>query len=89
MSIAANPRLFWFLKENTRLELEETSTLDFYVQQVLTRGNFEDIKALLSTVKEERFRSSFSRIRNFLPADIRAFWEHYLGNYSASSAIPS
>ncbi len=38
MRVAADPRLFWFLKEGSSLDLSDPAALDLYVQQVLTHG---------------------------------------------------
>lgn len=78
-------RLFWFLKEGTPLDLSRSDTLDLYVQQVLSRGCWEDVKSLLKQVDPLRLQESFLRLKNFLPQEVRSFWEDWLGNYHPSS----
>jgi hypothetical protein len=80
MEIIAKPRLFWFLKEGSRLDLNKPSELDLYVQQVLTRGGSQDVKELLRILEPESFRSSFARVKPFVPLDVRSFLEDFLGN---------
>lgn len=72
-------RLFWFLKEGRSLDLEEPSERDLYVQQVLTRGKFEDVKFLLKSLRPDQLQESVSRIQRYLPRDVRRFWEDFLG----------
>ena len=47
MKVNADKRLFWFLKDNTELDLDSPAILDMYVQQVLMYGKAQDIKSLL------------------------------------------
>ena len=54
MKITADPRLFWFLKEKARLDLNKPSSLDLYAQQVLTRGRSTDVKELLAIHEPQR-----------------------------------
>ena len=44
MKIKADKRLFWFLKDNVKLDLNDPSQLDMYLHQVITYGRTEDIK---------------------------------------------
>lgn len=81
MEIIANKRLFWFLKEGARLNLDDAATLDMYVQQVVTRGHTQDVKALLNTVPAESLSGSIRRLGRFLPKEVRLFWEDLLGNH--------
>ncbi|MFH1504814.1 MAG: hypothetical protein ABIH08_05475 [Candidatus Omnitrophota bacterium] len=76
--IIPDKRLFWFLKDNVKLDLTETSVLDMYIQQVITRGKTKDIKKLLKTVKLNRLEEAFRRLKHFIPDGVRAFWEDYL-----------
>ncbi len=46
MKVSADKRLFWFLKDNTELDLDSPAILDMYVQQVLMYGKAQDIKSL-------------------------------------------
>lgn len=78
MKITAEPRLFWFLKEGTILDLDKPSQLDLYVQQVVTRGRFNDVKLMLKQVSPCRFSESFKRLRHFLPLEVRLFWDDFL-----------
>ena len=81
MEITAKPDLFWFLKEGTKLDLTQPSTVDLYVQQVLTRGGAEDVKELLRLLDAASFRAAFRRVKPFIPAEVRSFWEDFLGNH--------
>ncbi|OGW96644.1 MAG: hypothetical protein A2Z81_01400 [Omnitrophica WOR_2 bacterium GWA2_45_18] len=81
MRIPPNKQLFWFLKDTVSLDLSKTSDLELYVQQVLSRGNQEDVKALLTAVDFEQFKQVFSRIKRFFPWEVRAFWEDFIENY--------
>ena len=80
MKIIPDKRLFWFLKEDFPLDLTDSSNMDMYVQQVLTRGRTEDVKALLKCIEIELLRESFQRVRPFLPREVKLFWEDFLGN---------
>ena len=85
MKLVSNRRLFWFLKPGMTLDLREPATLDMVTQQVLSRGHTADVRALLQTVNKKHFRQSFNRIKNFLPTEVRNFWEHYLENPHTAS----
>lgn len=73
-------RLFWFLKEGTELDLSNKAHLDMYIQQTFLRGKISDIKRLLKMVQPSDFIESFGRIKNFLPKEVRRFWEEWLGD---------
>ena len=80
MRALVEKRLFWFLKEGIELDLSNETHLDMFVQQTLSKGKTSDVKRLFKRVKNTDFIQSFNRIRNFLPKEIRAFWEEWLGN---------
>ncbi len=80
MKIVAEERLFWFLKEGATLDLEVPSEFDLYLRQVFTRGRTEDVKRLLKIVDPLKLAQGVERIKRFLPADVRSFWEDFLGN---------
>ena len=84
MKSVVEKRLFWFLKEGTELDLSNKTHLDIYVQQILSRGKTADIKILFKMVKPLDFAESFLRIKNFLPHEIRRFWEKWLGDINKS-----
>lgn len=73
--------LFWFLKEGAELDLNETSTLDMYVQQVITRGRIKDVKFLLDMIDMTRFQKTLKRIERFIPSEVREFWEDFIGSH--------
>ena len=73
--IVPDKRLFWFLKEGIRLNLRESSVLDMYFQQVISRGRTEDIRVLLRTLKLKEIQDALRRIRRFIPTEVRRFWE--------------
>ena len=81
MNVSADKRLFWFLKDNISLDLSNSADLELYVQQVLSRGRFQDVKTLLHTVNVERFKQAFMRIKRFFPREVQAFWEDFIENY--------
>ncbi|MBL7131886.1 MAG: hypothetical protein ISS45_10900 [Candidatus Omnitrophica bacterium] len=72
--------LFWFLKDGIQLDLTESSVLDMYVQQVITRGKIEDIQILLKTVDLMQLREALGRLGHFLPNEVGEFWEDYIGS---------
>ena len=80
MRVYADNRLFWFLREGAELDLNDQAHLDMYVQQILTRGKTKDIEGLLAMVGLGTFRESFERIKNFLPKEVKEFWEDGLGD---------
>lgn len=80
MKTVAEKRLFWFLKEGVEFDFSNKTHLDMYVQQILTRGRASDIKKLLGLVKTQDFIESFHRIKNFLPQEVKRFWEEGLGD---------
>jgi hypothetical protein len=80
MKAIAEKRLFWFLKEGTELDLSHKAHLDMYIQQVLSRGKTSDIKRLLKMVEPKEFIESFNRIKNFLPKEVKMFWEEIFGD---------
>jgi len=83
----AEKRLFWFLKEGAELDLSNKTHLDLYIKQTLSKGKTSDIKRLLGIVKLFDFVESFGRIKNFLPKEVRAFWEEWLGNLDPSPKL--
>lgn len=80
MYITPDKRLFWFLKDNIKLDLSEPSQLDMYVQQVVTCGRREDIKTLFKNIGIESFKSAFIRLKHFLPLEVKKFWEDFIGD---------
>lgn len=80
MRIKPEKRLFWFLKDNIKLDLSNPSVLDMYIQQVITYGRAEDIKDLFKRVNLLQFKSAFTRLSHFLPFEIKKFWEDAIGD---------
>ena len=80
MKTRLDKRLFWFLKEGVEIDLSNRSDLDIFVQQTLSRGKTSDIKRLLQLVETKDFYDSFSRIKTFLPLEVRTFWEEWFGD---------
>lgn len=80
MEVAPDKKLFWFLREGIKLDLADPSQLDMYVQQVITCGRFEDIKALFKNIGLKQFKSAFERLKHFLPFEVIRFWEDFLEN---------
>jgi len=80
MKIVAQRRLFWFLKDNIKLDLSNPSVLDMYIQQVIMYGRAEDISALFSKINLSQFKNAFMRLSRFLPFEVKKFWEDAVGN---------
>jgi len=81
MKLKADPRLFWFFKEGTSLDLNNRPDLEQYVQQVITCGSEKDIRSLLHTVPLAKVKEIFPNIKRFLPPEVRNFWEDFLASY--------
>lgn len=81
MKLEINPRLFWFLKEGTRLDLDDPANLEMYLQQVLACGTEEDVRNLLRAVDPGRFKQGFEKVKPFLPPEVQNFWADFLGNH--------
>ena len=80
MKITPNKNLFWFIKNDAVLDLSNAASLEMYVQQVVSRGRTEDVKALLSNVDLLELKQIFLRIKRFLSLEVAAFWEHFLAD---------
>jgi hypothetical protein len=78
MKTLVEKRLFWFLQEGCELDLSNRTHLDMFIQQILTKGKASDVKELFRMVGIRDFIQSFNRIRNFLPKEVRTFWEEWL-----------
>ena len=85
MKTTVEKRLFWFLKEGAEIDLANAPHMDMYVQQVLSRGHTSDIRTLLRIVSPLDLSNSFARIRNFLPPEVKMFWEEWFGDTHKSS----
>ena len=81
MKIKPDKNLFWFLKDNTELDLANPASLEMYVQQVISRGRMNDVKFLLAHVNFEQFKNVFLKIKGFLAWEVRMFWEDFIGNH--------
>ena len=81
MNVMPNKRLFWFLKDNLPLDLSDPSTLEMYVQQVISKGTTQDVRHLLRNVEFKCFKQVFANIRHFLPWEVRTFWEDFIAGY--------
>ena len=81
MKINLNKKLFWFLKDNTELDLDNPASLEMYVQQVVSQGRAEDIRILLANVNINRLKRVFSKIERFLSREVKAFWEDFFADY--------
>jgi len=80
MKIVAQRRLFWFLKDNIKLDLSNPSVMDMYIQQVIMYGRTEDISALFSKINLSQFKNAFMRLSRFLPFEVKKFWEDAVEN---------
>lgn len=81
MKIPIDKKLFWFLKEGVQLDLSQPSELDMYVQQTITYGHSEDIRRLLKKIDLKQFQTSISRLKRFLPLEVKKFWEDFLAGH--------
>jgi len=77
----AKLNLFWFLKPDVMLDLDDPGTRRMYVQQVLTHGRTEDVRELLKDIGLEGLHQTFSKIKNFLPKEVKVFWEVFFANH--------
>jgi hypothetical protein len=66
-----------FKKRGTGLAPSDKAQLDMYVQQALTRGKTSDVKRLFRLAV---FYDSFTRIKTFLPKEVKSFREEDLGD---------
>ena len=80
MKISIEKRSFWFLKEGIEFDLSNSTHMDMYVQQTLSKGRASDIKRLVQTINPSDFSESFGRVKNFLPEEVRRFWEDWFGD---------
>lgn len=48
-----------------------------YIQHILSRGRTSDVKRLLKLVDTSDFIESLSRIKKFLPQEVKRFWEEW------------
>ena len=85
MRTRVDNRLFWFLKEDTELDLSNKTHLDLYVQQILSRGRLTYVQRLFERVERRDFIESFSRLKHFLRKEVRRFWKEWLGDLDKSS----
>lgn len=85
MKTKIEKRLFWYLKDETELDLGNPAHVDMYVQQVLSSGKTEDIKRMLRILPLAVFKESFNRIKRFLHREVRKFWEAGLGDTGEDS----
>ena len=81
MKIAADGRLFWFLKQGTMLDLEDQSVFPMVLQQVLSHGQTDDIRWLLRSVGRSRFEQGLKKIGRFLPREVQTFWEDFFAGH--------
>lgn len=80
-SISPKKHLFWFIKEDTKLDIDKPFVLDRYLQQILSYGTEEDVKDLFKLIGKLKFKESFLRLKKFLKPQVRAFWESFVGSY--------
>jgi hypothetical protein len=71
----------WFLKSGAKLNMSSPADAELYVQQVMTKGNLKDVRKLLESLGEEKTKQIFLRIKNFLPLEVRRFWEGFFGYF--------
>ena len=74
-------RLFWFLKKDATLDLSNPSSLDLYVQQVISHGTAGDVRMLLRRVDVGRLKKSLEHLKRFLPTEVRMFWEDFVASH--------
>lgn len=81
MKIKLNNKLFWFARDGFELDLADPSSLEMYVQQVVSRGREKDVKELLANVDTNQLKIIFSRIGRFLPREVKDFWEDFFADH--------
>ena len=62
-----------------KLNMSDQTNVELYVQQVMTKGNIEDVQKLLADIGEEKTGQIFLRLKNFFPSGVRRFWEDFFG----------
>jgi len=85
METTVQKKLFWFLKEGTKLDLSNKTHVGMYIQQIFSRGKSSDVNKLLKEIKPLEFSESFARIKNFLPKEVKMFWEEWGGDINKSA----
>ena len=77
--------LFWFLKKDAQLDLDDPRTRQIYVQQVLTRGHEADIRELLKDIGVDGVDQVFNDIKRYIPCEVRMFWEDFFADHHSFS----
>lgn len=85
MKVTSDKRLFWFLKEESEFDLSNEDHLNTYIQQNLSKGKASDIRKLFKIIPLNVFIGAFNRIKNYLPKEVRHFWEEWLGDINRPS----
>jgi len=80
MKVISDKRLFWFLKEGSEFDLSNEEHLNTYIQQNLSKGKTSDIRELFKIIPLNVFIETFNRIKNYLPKEVRYFWEEWLAD---------
>ena len=77
----AKIELFWFLKRDAMLNLDEAGTKQMYIQQVMTHGRDADVKEMLRDLGVDTVYSVFQNIKRFVPKEVRMFWEDFFASH--------
>lgn len=80
MKVISDKRLFWFLKEGSEFDLSNEDHLNMYVQQNISKGKTSDIRKLFKIIPLNVFIGAFNRIKNYLPKEVKHFWEEWLAD---------
>lgn len=67
-------RRFWYLRGDN-FDTSSSFCLDMYIQEVLSYGYSEDIRKMFKIIDKDKIKLSFSRIKYFLPLEVKKFWE--------------
>lgn len=80
MKTPVEKRLFWFLREGTQIDLADSAHVELLMQHVLASGRTDGVSKLLKMIAPSDFARSFRRIKDFLPQEVRMFWEEWRGD---------
>ena len=63
------------------MDIDDPSTRQIYVQQVISRGHEADIRELLKDIGVTGVRQVFDDIKRYIPAEVRLFWEDFFADH--------
>ena len=63
------------------MDIDDPSTRQIYVQQVLSRGHEADIRELLRDIGVDGIHQVFDDLKRYVPAEVRMFWEDFFADH--------